>query len=369
MYGKNHHKKLEQRIRELENEIAQRDRREEMLRRSEEKYRNIVDNVNVGILVVQDFGIVFSNTAISTFLGYTTDELDNNPNPFEFIFPDDRDMVVDRHVKRLKGEDAPETYAFRIVTKDGRIIWVELTGIRIDWEGKPATLNFFRDITVRVQSEEKLREAIDYLENVFDNSAEAIGIVDQEGRFIKWNKMSTELYGYAFSEMKEKSFFDLYADKNELDNMLVRLRKNSFVRDYEINMKRKDGGIFPANISISRLKDKDGKNIGSVCVARNLTEKKQAEKERLCYEKLQGVIETAGAICHEVNQPLMGICGLSELVSLDLPKDGPARDRVSQILEQVEKLGQITRKLMNITKYETKDYLEGKIIDIDKAAE
>jgi PAS domain S-box-containing protein len=369
MGEKHHHNKLEQRIRELENEIAQRDRTEEMLRGSEEKYRHIVDNVNVGILVVQDFSIVFSNAAISTFLGYSRDELVNNPNPFEFIYADDRETVFERHVKRLKGEDAPDTYSFRVVTKDGIIIWVEVTGIRIDWEGKPATLNFFRDITVRVQSEEKLRETIDYLENVFDNSAEAIGIVDQEGRFIKWNKMSAELYGYAFSEMKEKSFFDLYADKYELEKMINWLRKDGFVRDYEINMKRKDGGIFPANISISRLKDKFGTNIGSVCVARNLTEKKQAEKERLHYEKLQGVIEIAGAICHEVNQPLMAIFGLSELISMDVPEENPARKKIAKILDQAEKIGQITRKLMNITKYETKDYLNGKIIDIDKAAE
>ncbi|MBU0698683.1 MAG: PAS domain S-box protein, partial [Proteobacteria bacterium] len=176
------------------------------------------------------------------------------------------------------------------------------------------------EITERIRSEEQLKAAKEYLENVFENSADAIGIVDRNGNFIKWNKMAAELYGYDFEEMKGKSFFEIYEDKHELEKMLTRLRQQGFLREYEINMKKKDGQIAPFNISISILKDKDNNNIGSVCVTRDLSERKQAEKERIRHEKLQGVLEIAGAVCHEMNQPLMAISGYTELILMDLPK-------------------------------------------------
>ncbi|MBU0985668.1 MAG: PAS domain S-box protein, partial [Proteobacteria bacterium] len=168
-------------------------------------------------------------------------------------------------------------------------------------------------------------------------------------------------------EMKGKPAFDIYAEKDELEKMLAELRRDGFVRQYEINMKKKDGRIVPFNISISILRDKDNKNVGSVCVARDLSEHKQAEQRRIHHEKLQGVLEMAGAVCHEMNQPLMAISGYSELLLMNMAESDPISDKLIKIRNQAERLGKITRKLMSITKYETKDYLKGKIIDIDKA--
>ena len=223
------------------------------------------------------------------------------------------------------------------------------------------------EIMERLRTEEQLKATKEYLENVFENSADAIGIVDRNGNFIKWNKMAAQLYGYDFEEMKGKSFFEIYEDKAELEKMLTRLRRQGFLREYEINMKKKDGRIAPFNISIKILKDKDNNNIGSVCVTRDLSERKQVEQEKILHEKLQGVLEIAGAVCHEMNQPLMAISGYTELILMDMPAETPIRDRMVKIKNQIDRLGQITQKLMSITRYETKDYLEGKIIDIDKA--
>lgn len=225
------------------------------------------------------------------------------------------------------------------------------------------------EITQRIQTEEKLQETIDHLENVFDNSAETIGIVDKNGNFIKWNKVAAEMYGYSFEEMQGKSYFNLYADKNELEKMLGQLRGDGFIREYEIDMIKKDGSIFPCSIAISILRDKNNENIGSVCVARDLSVQKQSEKERLQHEKLQGVLEITGAVCHELNQPFMAISGYAELLLMDMPDDNVFKDKIVKIKEQVDRMGKITRQLMNITKYETKEYLDGKIIDIDRAAE
>lgn len=136
-----------------------------------------------------------------------------------------------------------------------------------------------QEIEERKKTEEELKRTKEYLENVIENSVDAIGIVDRQGRFILWNRRAAAIYGYNFDELAGKLAFDLYADREELGNMLKRLRKHGVVRECEILMRKKDESIVPMDISISLLKDDRGETIGSVCVARDLSERKKAEME------------------------------------------------------------------------------------------
>jgi PAS domain S-box-containing protein len=132
------------------------------------------------------------------------------------------------------------------------------------------------EIEERKRTETELKRIKEYLENVIDNSVDAIGIVDRHGKFILWNRRAAEIYGYQLEELADKSAFELYADPVELDHMLRRLRRDGVVREYEIPMKKKDGTIVPMDISISVLQDDRGRTIGSVCVARDLSERQKA---------------------------------------------------------------------------------------------
>jgi PAS domain S-box-containing protein len=142
-----------------------------------------------------------------------------------------------------------------------------------------ANEHLLQEIEERKKTENELQRIKEYLENVIDNSVDAIGIVDQNGRFILWNRRAAEIYGYHFHELTGKTAFDLYADPAELDRMLHKLRQDGVVREYEIAMKKQDGSIVPMDISISLLKDDQGRTIGSVCVARDLSERKKNEAE------------------------------------------------------------------------------------------
>lgn len=96
---------------------------------------------------------------------------------------------------------------------------------------------------------------------------------------------------------------------------------------------------------------------------------KKLEKKLMEEERLNGVLEMAGGICHELNQPMQVVSGYSELLLMDMGKDNSAYPYIKMIKEQTNKMGSITRKLMRITKYETQEYIEGsRIIDIDKAS-
>ena len=149
----------------------------------------------------------------------------------------------------------------------------------------------FLEIMERERIEDELKKAYAYLENIFDNSADGIGIVDHRGNFTKWNKAAAEIYGYNSEDLLGKSAFILYANSNELDKMLTQLNQEGFVRNYEIDMKRKDGIIIVCSLSISLLYSDDNKIIGSVTVARDLTAiRNTLANLKLVNGKLQGLI-------------------------------------------------------------------------------
>ncbi len=163
------HDELEKRVNErtadlsaanqkLKREIEDRILAENALRESEEKYRLLVENANDAIFIAQDDVIKFPNPKTTSMVGYSDDELSRTPF-INLIHPDDRDMVIDRHLRRLKGEDVATPYTFRVLHKAGGELWVELNAVLITWEGKPGTLNFLRDITGHKNLEAQLRQA------------------------------------------------------------------------------------------------------------------------------------------------------------------------------------------------------------------
>jgi PAS domain S-box-containing protein len=123
------------------------------LRVSEEKYRAVVDNASEAVFIAQNEVIPFANPSTSRLSGRSSEAL-RTGSFVEWVHPDDRELVVDRHIRRLNNEEVPTEYEFRIVKPDGEVRTLELRTVLISWEGNPATLNFASDITER-----KLREA------------------------------------------------------------------------------------------------------------------------------------------------------------------------------------------------------------------
>ena len=116
------------------------------LEESASRYRSLIENAQEAIFVVHDGYFKFLNPRTTSMTGYSSEELLSQP--FEYVIhPDDRKMVLENYFTRLAGEHSPNVYAFRIVTKDSVYLWGQLNSVLIDWEGKPATLNFLTDIT------------------------------------------------------------------------------------------------------------------------------------------------------------------------------------------------------------------------------
>jgi two-component system, cell cycle sensor histidine kinase and response regulator CckA len=162
-------------------------RTQEALKESEMEYRLVVENANDAIYIIQDGMIKFPNPQLTNLTGYTEEEITKVPFS-SFIHPEDKGMVIDRHRRRLRGEDVPSTYSLRIISKAGETLWVEAGTVLIDWEGRTAVLTFLRDITVQKKLEEQLLQA---------RKMEAIGTL-AGGIAHDFNNLLTGILGYTY---------------------------------------------------------------------------------------------------------------------------------------------------------------------------
>jgi PAS domain-containing protein len=126
------------------------------------------------------------------------------------------------------------------------------------------------------------------------------------------------------------------------------------------------------SVKIKQMLDVSDMFSGCVVILDDITRRKQAdsalEETTRNGERLKGALELAGAVCHDMNQPLMAISGYAELLLMDCADDSPHVQKLEKIVGQVAKVGEITRKLMHVTHYETKTYMDRQIIDIDKSS-
>lgn len=183
-------------------------------------------------------------------------------------------------------------------------------------------------------------------------------VVDQ--RLYKWVDMQAAI------EREERSQEELQHDRRHL-------RREGMVRgevDAVYKLEAPPEGIvwLKDQAVVEAFKaDRICLSVGHLTV---VTKEMRSEEERLEKERLQVSLEMAGAVCHELNQPIQGISSYAELLMGRRPPGSAEHDQARAILDLVGRMGGITRKLMKITRYETKDYVKGvRIIDIDRAAE
>jgi PAS domain S-box-containing protein len=262
-------------------DITERKKAEEALRKSEEEYRNIFENANEAIFVVQDGKLVFINPMTAMITGYSREELIARPFA-EFIHPDDRDMVIDRHVRRIKGEELPQVYSFRIINRDGNIIWGELNVVLINWKDKSATLNFLSDITERRQVEEEKRSLEERFRVVFERSNVGKSMTAPDGKLIQINKAFADLLGYTIDEIQLLNFTQItHPDDVAISHECIRVLISGEQTSYRFEKRyiHNNGNIVFTDVSTTLLRDEKGTPLYFITSIMDITERKKAEEQ------------------------------------------------------------------------------------------
>ena len=266
-------------VEQLEKSLSEHKQMEEALRDSEQKYRNLFEHADEAIFVAQDGRLVFLNPRTAVISGYSPEELISKPF-IEFIHQDDREMVIDRHVRRMRGEELPQRYAFRILHKDGGIRWAELNAVVIRWNGKPSTLNFMSDITEGKRMEEYLRQSEERFRSLIQSLSEMILILDKNGQFTYESPSVARVLGYPPGYFIGKSPF-IHIHPDDLDvaakDLEGTFRSAQDGLPTAFRYRNADGGwVYLETLGSNHL-DHPGIQ-GIVISARDITERKRIEK-------------------------------------------------------------------------------------------
>ncbi|MBZ0156578.1 MAG: PAS domain S-box protein [Alphaproteobacteria bacterium] len=277
---------------ELQHEILERKWAEKVLKSSEEKYRLVVENANEGIAVTQDNFFKYLNPKAVRIFGHPEEVLTSRLF-FEFFHPDDRDIVVEKHLRRLKGDMLPHLYSARIIDKDGNMKWLEINSVLITWMGRPATLAFFSNITERRKTEEMLK----LLESAIQQTTDSIIITTARpeqftSKVVFVNKAFTTMTGYTPEDVVGRLSIILQGPKTDSTEWFKlessQARGKAFYVE-AVNY-RKDGTRFYHEWQISPIRDERGKVTHFISTQRDITKRKKGEEELNAYqEKLRAL--------------------------------------------------------------------------------
>lgn len=303
-------------------DITERKRFEEAILRSEDKYRTLIEHIQDGVFIIQKGLLEFVNPAFAAILGYSVEEI-TGKKITRFIAPEDREMVVERYLKRMKGETVPNQNEFRMLKsdRDTRILISMDIGV-ISLQGIQTSIGTIRDVTKQREAEEAVRESERRLADVIEFLPDATLVIDREGKIIAWNRATEQLTGVSARDMLGKGDYEysipFYGDRRPILVDLALKADNGIEESYFSTNRTNDKIIGEAYlpdlqgsevylwVTASPLRDSKGAIIGAIESIRDITGRKRDEDELIrAREELEQRVADRTAELTSVNDVLV----------------------------------------------------------------
>ncbi|MGA2919059.1 PAS domain S-box protein [Methanoregula sp.] len=265
---------------DLANKIRQtvnRKRAEKALRESEERYRKLVEQSHDAIYIYQGTKFVFVNDRVSEISGYSKNEL-YRMNILDILHPDDKARIGEISRKRMSGEDAPQTYEARILTKKGEVRYLELSMTSLVFNGSDAAQGSVRDITERRIAEDALRKSEEKYRSIFNSFDDLYYQTDLQGIIKILSPSCKKITGWDASELLGHQVLDLYPFPEQRKILLGEMFTNGAIHDYEVILKNKEGKHLIVSVTSHVVRDESGNPQGVEGSLRDITERKQIEE-------------------------------------------------------------------------------------------
>ncbi len=273
---------------------------------------------------------------------------------FETLIRKHEPTVNENYVVAKNGDEMlMEWHGRSIFNKDGKFLYFIGMGI---------------NITERRKAEKELQREKEKLAMILESTPHGIALVDDEDNYIYLNPFYTKITGYTLEDIPSKSVWFEKAYPDKIYRKLVTQTWNTDIsceglgelREFKVTCKNGDVKHIEFRTSFF--------NNQKIMVLTDVTLKKASEEMIRDRNRLQGALELSGAICHEMTQPLMSALGYFDLMLMDMTEDNPNYSIIGKIRPQLERMSDITKQLMAISRYKTKDYLDGKILDLGGAS-
>ncbi|MGQ9696205.1 MAG: PAS domain S-box protein [Thermodesulfobacteriota bacterium] len=347
--------------------------KEQSRKESEEKYRALVERSLQGLLVVQDFRIVYASKRCAEIIGYPIEELLSFPpeKVIALVHPDDQGLVWGRFRERIFGEEVPPHYEYRITGKDGELKWIEMFASLIEYEGKPAVQAAIVDITERKEAEQALRESEERYRLVVENAGDMVILVAQDEHIQFVNRRAMELTGYSYDEFISRPF-DKFIHPEDRDKVLQyharRLKREKGVPEvYSFRIIDKAGNIRWVEINVALINWKGSP--ATLNFLRDITDLKKFEEEKEILQaqfrqaqKMEAIGRLAGGVAHDFNNMLTIIKTHSQLMLMQLREGDPLFDSVREVERAADRAAALTRQLLAFSR---RQVMEFRVLDLN----
>jgi len=325
----------------------------EALKGSEERYRLATEHSNEGIIVVKGDERIFFNQKYLELTGYgRPEELVGKPL-FAHIHPDDRERVETFIRRRQKGEPAPSRYEYRIIRRDGSVVWIEISTSVIAYKGEKASLGYLRDVTERKRAEEELRDSEQRLSSVIQGSPIPTFLIGKDHRVIYWNRALEELsrikaedvigtreHWRAFYRSDRPCMADLIVDdalETVPDWYSGKFSKSRLLEEaYEAT------DFFPElgdegrwlRFTAAAIRSSAGDLMGAVETLEDVTERKRAEEELTKIKRLESLGHFADGVAKDFDSLLSAILRNIFLAKVSVTKEDKAMEELLSVAEK-----------------------------------
>jgi PAS domain S-box-containing protein len=276
-------------------DITERKKAEEALRESEELYRTLVETSPDGIVLTDmDTNIIMVNQSAYETLGYKKAEDVLGKSSFDLMAPEDQHRIFE-NVEELLETGRVKNVEFNFIHRNGTRIPIEFNASLVyDEKGEPkAFFGISRNVTERKEAEMVIKESQEKYSNLFHQSNDAIIIHDLKGGMMDVNQKAVDLFGYTKKILLSKKVPELHP-KDELKKSkkaFKRISKEGKI-SFEITFQKKNGDVFPAEVSSNLFEIGDKKFIQGII--RDITERKRAEEAlKESEEMYRSLIETS----------------------------------------------------------------------------
>ncbi len=321
-------------------------RLQKRLKESEEKFRAFTENTKAAVFLYSEY-FEYVNPATCHILGYTREEL-LKMRFWEVVHPEEQALVKNRGLKRIVGEDVPQSYEFRIVRKDGKIRWVEFVADHVNIGERKLALATAIDITARKVYQESLKEEKEKLAATLRSIAEGVVVLDEKGKIKIVNKAAERLFMKSEKEMENQSCSDVltFYFEDEFGNKEVKKISLSFkdvidgFQNDDLFLYKDNGDKIYVSVSGSPVKIEQ-KILGGIIVVSDITEHEIYKREIVKQKKLESLATLAAGIAHDFNNMLQVLQGNIELALIKSPEDlKPVLERAQTSLRKATSLAQ-----------------------------
>lgn len=331
----------------IRTDITERRRSEEALRESEELFAKSfrLSPDCVAIVRMSDRSVIRANDALCHLWGCTPDEVIGRPTREYSNWLNEKERLAFMHTLHERGECLNCETVLRMT--DGRLLEFNVSSRMITFSGESCILSVMRDITER----KRIEVAAAHLAAIVKSSADAIIGKDLSGIVTSWNAGAEKIFGYSAEEMTGQPILRLIPpDRHQEEaEILGRVRRGESVRHFDTTRLRKDGSAVEVSVTVSAIRDFAGNIVGASKVARDITNRKEAEaalrasegRYRTLFEYAPDgiVIANSGSTYVDANASICRMLGYTrdELIGLhasdivvepEIPHIGPALDRI-----------------------------------------